>query len=112
MDRLASVTVGIILEAMQIERGFLFLVDAEREADGHRTYRLRSARTPEERQIISIELDENGIIASYFNRELLRGIGSPNCAPRFTSQFLQKNNGSGYWHSAQNSAATAIPRMT
>ncbi|HQX01263.1 MAG TPA: ATP-binding protein [Anaerolineales bacterium] len=69
MDRLASVTVGIILEAMQIERGFLFLVDAEREADGHRTYRLRSARTPEERQIISIELDENGIIASYFTRE-------------------------------------------
>ena len=27
MDRLASIAVGIILEAMQIERGFLFLVD-------------------------------------------------------------------------------------
>lgn len=69
MDRLASVTVGIILEAMQIERGFLFLVDSERETNGHKTYRLRSARTPEERQVVSVELDEDGVIATYFNRE-------------------------------------------
>jgi signal transduction histidine kinase len=69
MDRLASIAVGIILEAMQIERGFLFLVDAERQADGHKIYRLRSARSPEERQMIAVELDENGIIASYFVRE-------------------------------------------
>ena len=69
MDRLASIAVGIILEAMQIERGFLFLVDSDREADGHKTYRLRSARSPEERQMIAVELDENGAIASYFIRE-------------------------------------------
>jgi len=69
MDRLASIAVGIILEAMQIERGFLFLVDGERQADGHKIYRLRSARSPEERQMIAVELDENGIIASYFIRE-------------------------------------------
>jgi signal transduction histidine kinase len=69
MDRLASIAVGIILEAMQIERGFLFLVDSERQADGHKTYRLRSARSPEERQMIAVELDENGIIASYLVRE-------------------------------------------
>lgn len=69
MDRLASIAVGIILEAMQIERGFLFLVDSDREADGHKTYRLRSARSPEERQLIAVELDENGAIASYFTRE-------------------------------------------
>ncbi|MDO9300953.1 MAG: GAF domain-containing sensor histidine kinase, partial [Anaerolineales bacterium] len=69
MDRLASIAVGIILEAMQIERGFLFLVDSERQSDGHKTYRLRSARSPEERQMIAVELDENGIIASYFIRE-------------------------------------------
>ncbi len=69
MDRRANVAVGIILEAMQIERGFLFLVDGEREADGHKTYRLRSARSPEERQLVAAELDENGIIASYFLRE-------------------------------------------
>ncbi len=69
MDRLASIAVGIILEAMQIERGFLFLVDADREADGHRTFRLRSARSPEERQMIAVELDENELIAAYFIQE-------------------------------------------
>jgi signal transduction histidine kinase len=69
MDRLASIAVGIILEAMQIERGFLFLVDGERQADGHKIYHLRSARSPEERQMIAVELDENGIIASYFVHE-------------------------------------------
>jgi signal transduction histidine kinase len=69
MDRLASIAVGIILEAMQIERGFLFLVDSDREADGHKTYRLRSARSPEERQMIAVELDGNGVIASYFTQE-------------------------------------------
>ncbi len=69
MDRLASIAVGIILEGMQIERGFLFLVDGERQADGRKTYKLRSARSPEERQLVAVELDENGIIASYFIRE-------------------------------------------
>ncbi|MFN8411810.1 MAG: ATP-binding protein [Anaerolineales bacterium] len=69
MDRLASIAVGIILEAMQIERGYLFLVDSEREADGRKMYRLRSARSPEERQMIAVELDESGPIASYLIRE-------------------------------------------
>ena len=69
MDRLASIAVGIILEGMQIERGFLFLVDGERQADGRKTYKLRSARSPEERQLVAVELDESGIIASYFIRE-------------------------------------------
>ncbi len=69
MDRLASIAVGIMLEAMQIERGFLFLVDAERQADGRKTYKLRSARSPEERQMVAVELDENGPVASHFIRE-------------------------------------------
>lgn len=69
MDRLASIAVGIMLEAMQIERGFLFLVDAERQADGRKTYKLRSARSPEERQMVAVELDENGPVASYFIRD-------------------------------------------
>lgn len=69
MDRLASIAVGIILEGMQIERGFLFLVDGERQADGRKTYKLRSARSPEERQLVAVELEENGTIASYFIRE-------------------------------------------
>ncbi|MBM4426958.1 MAG: GAF domain-containing protein [Chloroflexi bacterium] len=69
MDRLASIAVGIMLEAMQIERGFLFLVDAERQADGSKRYKVRSARSPEERQMIAVELEENGVLASYFMRE-------------------------------------------
>ncbi|MDP1546546.1 MAG: GAF domain-containing sensor histidine kinase [Anaerolineales bacterium] len=69
MDRLASIAVGIMLEAMQIERGFLFLVDPERQSDGSKRYKLRSARSPEERQIVAVELDENGVLASYFTRE-------------------------------------------
>ncbi|MBE0680995.1 MAG: GAF domain-containing sensor histidine kinase [Anaerolineales bacterium] len=69
MDRLASIAVGIILESMQIERGFLFLVDSERQADGRKLYKLRSARSPEERQLVAVELAENGILASYFIRE-------------------------------------------
>lgn len=69
MDRLASIAVGIMLEAMQIERGFLFLVDSERQADGRKTYKLRSARSPEERQMVAVELEENGPVASHFIRE-------------------------------------------
>ena len=69
MDRLASIAVGIILESMQIERGFLFLVDSERQADGRKTYKLRSARSPEERQMVAVELEESGILTSYFIRE-------------------------------------------
>ncbi|MBX3039030.1 MAG: GAF domain-containing protein [Anaerolineales bacterium] len=69
MDRLASIAVGIMLEAMQLERGFLFLVDTERQADGKRVYKIRSARSPEERQIVAVELQEDGIIASYLTRE-------------------------------------------
>lgn len=69
MDRLASIAVGIMLEAMQLERGFLFLVDTERQADGKRVHKLRAARSPEERQIVAVELQEDGIIASYLTRE-------------------------------------------
>ena len=69
MDRLASIAIGIMLEAMQIERGFLFLVDSERQADGRKTYKLRSARSPEERQLVAVELEEEGVVASYFIRE-------------------------------------------
>ncbi len=69
MDRLANIAIGIMLEAMQINRGFLFLVDAERHADGHKTFKLRSARSPEERQLVAVELEESGVIASYFIRE-------------------------------------------
>ncbi|HEY9152863.1 MAG TPA: GAF domain-containing sensor histidine kinase [Anaerolineales bacterium] len=69
MERLASVAVGIIMENMRVQRGFLFLVDQSRDANGLRTYQLRAVRNVEEKQIISIELADNGPIASYFTRD-------------------------------------------
>jgi signal transduction histidine kinase len=66
MERLASVAVGIIMENMRVQRGFLFLVDQDRDANGLRTYQLRAVRNAEERQMISINLAENGSIASHF----------------------------------------------
>ncbi len=69
MDRLATVAVGIIMETMKVERGFLFLVDSQTADDGQTTYRLRSARSQAERQIIAIQMEETGPIAAYFTRE-------------------------------------------
>lgn len=63
MDKLANVAVTIMLDTMQLERGFLFLVDSERQADGKKVYKLRSARSPEERQLVVVELEEDGAIA-------------------------------------------------
>jgi signal transduction histidine kinase len=69
MEKLASIAVGIILESMQLERGFLFLVDSDREADGRKVYRISLAQSPEEKPMIAAQLDENGPIASYFLQE-------------------------------------------
>lgn len=69
MDRLAGIAIGIMLEAMQIDRGFLFLVDSERQADGRKTYKIRSARSPEERQMVAVELQEDGVVAATFIRD-------------------------------------------
>ena len=51
MQRLANVAVGLIIEAMDITRGFLFLVDSESPVDGQKSYRLRAVRNEGERQI-------------------------------------------------------------
>lgn len=69
MDRLAHVVVGITMDAMRLQRGFLFLVDTESGADGHKKYILRSARSPEERQMVAVELDEDSPIAAALVRE-------------------------------------------
>jgi signal transduction histidine kinase len=68
MERLASVAVGIIMENMRVQRGFLFLVDQSRDMNGSRIYQLRAVRNAEERQIVSLELAENDPIASHFTR--------------------------------------------
>jgi signal transduction histidine kinase len=56
MQRLANVAVGLIIEAMDITRGFLFLVDPEPPAEGQKSYRLRAVRNEGERQIRILSL--------------------------------------------------------
>jgi signal transduction histidine kinase len=51
MQRLANVAVGLIIEAMDISRGFLFLVDSELTGEGQKSYHLRAVRDQGERQI-------------------------------------------------------------
>ncbi len=69
LDKLASVAVGLIIESMGLQRGFLFLVDMEMVDGGRRTYRLRPARTEGEAQMKSLMLDEFNPLAVYVTRE-------------------------------------------
>lgn len=68
MERLANVTVSLIMEAMGIQRGFLFLVDREKREDGE-YYALRAVRNVGERPISAIWLDKEGPIAKYLTGE-------------------------------------------
>jgi signal transduction histidine kinase len=45
MERLASVAIGLIIEAMNIRRGYLFLVDKEMDANAQPRFRLRAVRS-------------------------------------------------------------------
>jgi signal transduction histidine kinase len=69
VQRLASVAVGLIIESMELQRGFLFLVDTETATGGHRVYRLRAARADGERQILPLLLEENHPIALHLARD-------------------------------------------
>ncbi len=65
MQRLASVAVGLIIEAMDISRGFLFLVDPDITPNGEKNYRLRAVRNKGERQIRIITLGSDHPVAKY-----------------------------------------------
>ena len=69
MERLANVTVGLIMEVMDIQRGFLFLVDRESGRDERDYYRLRAIRSAGERPIQAILLDTEGPVAQHLTRE-------------------------------------------
>ena len=69
VQRLASVAVGLIIESMELQRGFLFLVDTETATGGRRVYRLRAARADGERQILPLLLDENNPIVQHLVRD-------------------------------------------
>ncbi len=63
MQRLANVAVGLIIEAMDITRGFLFLVDPETPVEGQKSYRLRAVRNEGERQIRILSLPSDHPVA-------------------------------------------------
>lgn len=69
MDRLASVVVGIIMETMKVERGYMFLVDGETTLEGQNLYRLRLARSQTERPMVGPQMEENGAVIAYFMRD-------------------------------------------
>jgi signal transduction histidine kinase len=66
MQKLANVAVGLIIEAMDITRGFLFLVDTEHGGDGTKSYNIRAVRNPGERQIKVLALNEENPIVKHF----------------------------------------------
>jgi signal transduction histidine kinase len=70
MQRLANVAVGMIIESMGLQRGFLFLVETETGENGHRSYSLRAARADGEQQIEPLALDEGSPIVHRLAREM------------------------------------------
>ena len=69
MQRLANVAVGLIIEAMDISRGFLFLVDTEMASEAQKAYRLRAVRNQGERQIKIITLTSDHPIVKQLIQE-------------------------------------------
>ena len=59
MQKLANVAVGLIIEAMDISRGFLFLIDSEVTPEAKKIYQLRAVRNQGERQIKTLTLDSD-----------------------------------------------------
>ncbi len=67
-ELLATVAVGLISEAIEIQRGYLFLVDYEPEDSGG-NYRLRGAKGMGKDQPEPCLLTANGPIATYFRQD-------------------------------------------
>ncbi len=69
MQKLANVAVGLIIEAMDLTRGFLFLVDLEYIGEEQRSYRIRAVRNQGERQIKIISLTDDNPAVKFFLQE-------------------------------------------
>ena len=92
MERLANVTVSLIMEVMGIQRGFLFLVDKEKREEKS-YYALRAVRNSGERPINAIWLDEEGPIVEYLlneHRPLLQF--DLDLLPRFKQSHPEEQN--------------------
>ena len=69
MQRLANVAVGLIIEAMDISRGFLFLVDSELTSEAQKAYRLRAVRNQGERQVKIVTLTSEHPVVKHLVQE-------------------------------------------
>jgi signal transduction histidine kinase len=68
MQKLANMAVGLIIERMNITRGFLFLVDKETTGEPVKSYNVRAVRNVGERQIKTVILtEENPIVKSFLH---------------------------------------------
>jgi hypothetical protein len=119
MQRLANVAVGLIIEAMDISRGFLFLVDSELTSDAQKVYRLRAVRNQGERQVKIVTRNS----ARSFNMTSTCSpptdlflppsvSGSITSKQKCISPSLANANGSDCLPSGPRSAASAIQRKT
>jgi len=68
MQKLANLAVGLIIERMNISRGFLFLVDKVSGSEV-KAYQLRAVRNPGERQIKVTALTEDNPIVKHFMQD-------------------------------------------
>jgi len=66
MQKLANMAVGLIIERMNITRGFLFLVDKNNNGEAVKSYHVRAVRNVGERQIKMIALTEENPIVKHF----------------------------------------------
>jgi signal transduction histidine kinase len=66
MQKLANVAVGLIIEALDITRGFLFLVDANPAGARKKSYNIRAVRNPGERQIKILPLTDDSPVVKHF----------------------------------------------
>lgn len=69
MQRLANVAVGLIIEAMDITRGFLFLVDSNLNTNGEKEFHLRAVRNTGERQIKILTLSSENPVTKQLETE-------------------------------------------
>ncbi len=67
-DLLASAAVGLVRDAIEIERGYLFLVDSELE-EGKQVYRLRPSKGLGDTLPIAGVLSPDSPISTYFRRQ-------------------------------------------
>ena len=93
MERLANITISLIMEVMDIQRGFLFLVDRHQRQDGENFYSLRAVRSAGERPISEIWLHRDGPISKYLTEEqrpLLQF--DLDLLPKFKATFAEERN--------------------